>query len=157
MKLYLLAFACYFFSILDAQTVFIKGVAKNYTLDFVPLYSENFKAAINDNEQVTLFPDKSYEARFKLYNPTIFSLFYKKVYIEPTDTVIFNFSFLSKVPGKYDHSINAIAKYPGNYLYYDQLEKILLNYPKLVKIDSTYLSEYFNVLKSFFIQARKPK
>jgi thiol-disulfide isomerase/thioredoxin len=131
-----------------AQEAFIQGTTSNYDLSYVPFFKFDCKSFQDLNIRNVKYSSPYYTCTFNPRHPQIFSLFLNKVFIEPGDSITFNFSFINN---KYHpDSVYAIGKYPGNYMYYNKLNKWIDSQPILQDTSMNDVNNYFSAIKVYY-------
>lgn len=101
----LLAALLLFNLVAQSQNVFIHGTVSNYNYEVVPFYKKDFTTFTDNHIPVKKFENNYYEFRFNNPKPQLFKLFLEWVYIEPGDSVQFDFSFVDVSPEKFYDSL----------------------------------------------------
>lgn len=137
-------------NIIVGQNVFIHGRLSNYHQSSVPFFKNDLRQSKDFYIQPISYTEDSFTFIFKNPRPQIFSLLLNRVFIEPADSVQFNFSFVDRINGSFYDSVFAEGRYPGNYMFYNYFKRWNDERPELMGNDSISLISYYNSLKSFY-------
>lgn len=139
-----------------SQNVNIYGVTEKYSPNQgIPFYYVNCFSNTQKEVAKIYRESNKYSTSFSVDKPKIISLFFKRIYVEPNDTTEFNFSFLYDDPQKAaEHTINVKAKFPGNYLYYDYVERKISQLYKRSRLDSNNVSGWIKECESSFYELK---
>lgn len=140
-----------FFSLTaQSQNVFIHGTVSNYTYDVVPFFKKDYTTSTDIHIPVKKFENNYYEFSFNNPKPQLFKLFLEWVYIEPGDSVQFDFSFVDVSPEKFYDSLVVKTKYPGNYTLYNQSRYWLYDKPEFNEKSRHAADSFYTSLKNFY-------
>jgi thiol-disulfide isomerase/thioredoxin len=134
----------------QSQNVFIHGTVSNYNYEVVPFYKKDFTTFTDNHIPVKTFENNYYEFRFNNPKPQLFKLFLEWVYIEPGDSVQFDFSFVDVSPEKFYDSLVVKSNYPGNYTLYNQSRYWLYDKPEFNEKSPQAADSFYSSLKKFY-------
>lgn len=151
-----------FLSILGkSQITFIHGKLQNYKSETIYFFKKDYTTFTNRNIDAQKFDKEYYEISFENSKPQLYKLFLNWVYIEPGDSIQFNFSIIDVPPDKIIDSISAFGKFPGNYTYYYFNKKNsaewIGNRPKYDQDIANPEESFYQSLKHFYFNEYKKK
>jgi thiol-disulfide isomerase/thioredoxin len=134
----------------QSQNVFIRGTVSNYNYEVVPFFKKDYTTSTDIHIPVKKFENNYYELSFNNPKPQLFKLFLEWVYIEPGDSVQFDFSFVDVSPEKFYDSLVVKTKYPGNYTLYNHSRYWLYDKPEFNEKSRQAADSFYTSLKNFY-------
>lgn len=131
----------------QSQNVFIHGTVNNYKEEVVPFFKKDNLTFTDIHIPIKKYENSYYEFQFDNTKPQLFKLLLEWVYIEPGDSVQFDFSFIDE---QFHDSLIVKSKYPGNYTFYNQSKYWLHDKPSLKEKSPQAANLFYQSLKNFY-------